>query len=63
MVGKDTFVLSPSVVAALKRWAELAPPKNKTDREAAQMVFNAWASETGRPLSELSLILALSVDD
>src|SRR5215469_6003211 len=36
MVGKDTFVLSPSVTAALKRWVGLAPPKNKKDRAAAQ---------------------------
>jgi 3-methyladenine DNA glycosylase Tag len=63
MVGKDTFILSPSVVAGLKHWAGITPPKNKGDRAAAQGVFNAWAAETGRPLSQLSLILALSVDD
>jgi 3-methyladenine DNA glycosylase Tag len=63
MVGKDTFVLSPSVVAGLKHWAGMAPPKNKQDRAAAQAVFNGWAAETGRPLSQLSLILALSVDE
>jgi 3-methyladenine DNA glycosylase Tag len=63
MVGKDTFILSPSVVAGLKHWAEMPPPKNKRDRAMAQAVFNAWATETGRPLSQLSLILALSVDD
>jgi 3-methyladenine DNA glycosylase Tag len=63
MVGKDTFVLSSSVVAALKRWAEMPPPKNRKERAAAQLCFNAWAAETGRPLSQLSMILALSVDD
>jgi 3-methyladenine DNA glycosylase Tag len=63
MVGKDTFILSPSVIAGLKRWAEMPPPKNRKDRAAAQTVFNTWAAETGRPLSQLSLILALSVDD
>ena len=63
MVGKDTFVLSPSVVAALRHWAGLAPPKNRADRAAAQAAFNAWAEETGRPLSQLSLILALSVEE
>jgi 3-methyladenine DNA glycosylase Tag len=62
MVGKDTFVLSNSVVAALKKWAEMRPPKNKGDRAAAQAYFNAWAAETGRPLSQLSMIMALSVD-
>ena len=63
MVGKDTFVLSPSVIAGLKRWADLPPPKNRKDRAAAQACFNAWAAESGRPLSQLSMIVALSVDE
>ena len=63
MTGKDSFILSPSVVAGLKHWAGMAPPKNRGDRAAAQAVFNGWAAETGRPLSQLSLILAMSVDD
>jgi 3-methyladenine DNA glycosylase Tag len=64
MVGKDTFVLSPSVVAALKHWgAVAAPPKNRNDRAAVQAAFNTWAGESGRPLCHLSLILAMSVDD
>ena len=63
MVGKDTFVLSKSVIAGLKRWAEMPPPKNRSDRAAVQACFNAWAAETDRPLSQLSLILAMSVDD
>ena len=62
MVGKDTFILSPSVVAGLKHWAGMAPPKNRADRIAAQRVFSGWAAETGRPLCQLSLILACSVD-
>ena len=64
MVGKDTFVLSPSVVAALKRWGVVAaPPKNRQDRARVQACFNAWTGETGRPLSQLSMILACSVED
>jgi len=63
MVGKDTFVLSKSVIAGLKQWAELPAPKNRGGRATAQACFNAWAAETGRPLSQLSLILAMSVDD
>ena len=62
MVGKDTFILSPSVVAGLKHWAGMAPPKNRADRVAAQRLFTGWAAETGRPLCQLSLILACSVD-
>ena len=64
MVGKDTFVLTPSVTAALKRWGAIAvPPKNRQDRAAVQAAFNAWAVETSRPLCQMSLILAASVDD
>src|SRR5215472_7976498 len=43
MVGKDTFVLTHSVTAALKRWgAADAPPKNRKDRAAVQSCFSAW---------------------
>jgi 3-methyladenine DNA glycosylase Tag len=64
MVAKDTFVLTPSVIAALKRWgAADAAPKNRKDRAAVQSFFNAWAEETGRPLCQLSMILAASIDD
>jgi 3-methyladenine DNA glycosylase Tag len=64
MVGKDTFVLTHSVAAALKHWgAVAAPPKNRGDRTAVQAAFNAWAAETERPLCQLSLILAGSVED
>jgi 3-methyladenine DNA glycosylase Tag len=61
MAGKDTFILTPSVAAALQRWGVAeAAPKNRRDREAVQLCFNAWAAETGRPLCQLSLILAAS---
>lgn len=64
MVGKDTFILTPSVVAGLKHWGAVdTPPKNRKDRAAVQSAFNAWAAETGRPLCQLSLILAASIED
>src|SRR6266446_6689413 len=64
MVGKDTFILTSSVTAALKHWGAVdAPPKNRKDRTAVQLCFNAWAAETGRPLCQLSLILAASVEE
>jgi 3-methyladenine DNA glycosylase Tag len=63
MVGKDTFILTPAVIAALRHWGAVdAVPKNRKDRTAVQSCFNAWAAETGRPLCQLSLILAASVD-
>ncbi len=64
MVGKDTFVLTHSVAAALKHWGAIAaPPKNRSDRAQVQAAFNTWAAESGRPLCQLSLILAASVED
>ena len=62
MVGKDTFILSLSVVGGLKHWVGMAAPKNRKEREVAQRVFNDWAADSGRPLCQLSLILAMSVD-
>jgi 3-methyladenine DNA glycosylase Tag len=64
MVGKDTFILTHSVSAALQRWGAVAgAPKNRKDREAVQACFNAWAGESGHPLCQLSLILAASTED
>jgi hypothetical protein len=39
------------------------PPKNRSDRAAAQQIFNDWSAEGGRPLCQISLILAMSVDE
>jgi 3-methyladenine DNA glycosylase Tag len=64
MAGRDTFILSPSVTAALQRWDVMeAPPKSKAERLKVQDIFNLWAAATGRKLAHLSMILASSVDD
>ena len=64
MAGKDTFILTPSVIAAMRHWEAIdAAPKTRHDRALVQAAFNAWAGETGRPLCQLSLILAASVED
>jgi 3-methyladenine DNA glycosylase Tag len=64
MVGKDTFIPTVSVVAGLKRWGVAeGTPKGRADRARVQSAFNAWAAETGRPLCQLSLILAHSVEE
>jgi 3-methyladenine DNA glycosylase Tag len=61
MSGKDTFILTPAVIAALNQWgAALGEPKSKAERAEVQAVFNAWVEETGLPLSHLSVILAAS---
>ncbi len=62
MAGKDSFLLTPDVGRALQALGVVErPPKGKGDRRKAQAAFNAWAAETGRPLSQLSMILALSL--
>jgi 3-methyladenine DNA glycosylase Tag len=64
MVGKDTFVLTHSVTAALQHWGAVdAPVKSRRDRAAVQSCFNAWAGETGQPLCQLSMILAASIEN
>ncbi len=63
MAGKDSFLLTSDVVRGLDRWAGIErAPKGKAARRRAQAAFNGWAEATGRPLSQLSMILALSVD-
>ncbi len=63
MVGKDTFVLTSSVVKALNSFgAWEGEPRSRADHRAVQRIFNRWAAETGRPLCQLSQILAMAVD-
>lgn len=63
MAGRDTFILSDSVVRGLIQAGALdGPPKTLKGRRAAQEWFNGWAAETGRPLAHLSMILALATD-
>lgn len=63
MAGKDTFMMTGAVQRALAHWGAVkSGAKGKALIAAAQTAFNQWAAETGRPLSELSMILARSVD-
>ena len=62
MVGKDTFKLTPDVVAALK--AQDIVDKNPTsqrDLKKVQEVFNQWHQESGQPYSHISLMLSYTV--
>jgi len=62
-MGKDSFVLSRDVCAALIDAGVVSKaPKSKRDLKATQQVFNTWMEESGRPLTHLSRILALSID-
>lgn len=63
MAGKDTFILTDHVGRGLARLGVVGGPvKGKAERRAAQQAFNAWMDETGRPLCQLSMILAMSGD-
>jgi len=61
-VGKDTFMLSPDVVKALVRQGVVdKAPSGKKALAAVQQAFNDWREESGRPLCQISRVLAASV--
>jgi 3-methyladenine DNA glycosylase Tag len=63
MAGKDTFLLTGDVVRALNLWGAVeGTPKGKAAQRLVQEAFNRWAEESGRPLCQLSMILARSID-
>lgn len=62
-IGKPSFIASRSVVAALIREGVLTkPPSGKRDLRAMQDAFNLWAAQSGRDLTAISRILAMSGD-
>lgn len=62
-IGKPAFVTSPDMVAALMREGVLnRPPSGKGNLAAMQSAFNQWSSESGRDLTAISRVLAMSVD-
>lgn len=61
-IGKPAFITRPDVVAALIREGVLQrAPGGKRDFAAIQAVFNQWSDQSGRNLTEISRILAMSV--
>ena len=61
MMGKDSWLLSPSVVARLT--AEGVPTgASKKAQGAVQAAFDGWAAQSGRSFTEISRILALSIE-
>jgi 3-methyladenine DNA glycosylase Tag len=60
--GWDAFILSQDVVKALIREGVVSKePTSKKDLAAVQAAFNKWREQSGRPVREISRILALSV--
>ena len=63
MAGKDTFVLSDDVVAALvAQNIVIKRPTSQRDLAVVQEAFNTWQTQSGRPLCQLSMLLALTVN-
>ncbi|NLD00922.1 MAG: DNA-3-methyladenine glycosylase I [Gammaproteobacteria bacterium] len=63
MAGKDTFVLSTDVIAALVAQDIVTKtPTSQRDLSAVQEAFNIWQAQSGRPLCQLSMLLALTVN-
>jgi 3-methyladenine DNA glycosylase Tag len=60
-MGKPSFITSRDVAAALVEAGVLErPPKNRKDLQAVQGAFNGWSAESGRDLTALSRVLAMS---
>lgn len=63
MVGKDTFIPTDDMVAALKAQDVIdKAPTSLKDLAAVQAAFNQWQAESGRPLCQLSVMLAHTVN-
>lgn len=63
MLGKDTWAPSEDVVAALKAQGIIDKmPTSQRDQAAAQVAFNQWREQSGRPLCQLSAMLAFTVN-
>ena len=61
--GVDSWIMSSSVVAALKQAGVVdKAPTSKKALKATQDAFNLWRKESGRSLTEISRVLALSAD-
>ena len=62
-MGKESFVLSPSVIARLVAEGVIdKEPTSKKAMAAVQDAFNTWKAESGESLTVISRVLAQSVD-
>jgi 3-methyladenine DNA glycosylase Tag len=61
-MGKDSFILSRDVVAALQRENVFdGSPTSKSSLAKIQAAFNSWVSDGGKSLTRVSRVLALTV--
>ncbi len=62
-MGVDSFITSTDVGRALIREGILdKPPTSKRDLDLTQAAFNHWHAESGRPLNQISRVLACSIE-
>jgi 3-methyladenine DNA glycosylase Tag len=62
-MGVDALILTPSVVKALNRWGAIeGEPTSKKVLAQVQSALDVWRAESGRGLTQISQILAWSVD-
>lgn len=63
MAGKDTFIPTDDLVAALKAQEIIdKAPTSQKDLALVQAAFNQWQAQSGRPLCQLSVMLAYTVN-
>ena len=61
-MGRDSFILSADVTARLVAEGVIdKPATSKTAMRAVQAAFNHWMEQSGRSLTEISRVLAMSV--
>jgi len=62
-IGKPAFITSPDMVTALVGEGVIdRPSTGKRDLAAIQNAFNHWSEESGRDLTAISRVLAMSVE-
>jgi 3-methyladenine DNA glycosylase Tag len=62
-IGKPAFIASPATVAALIREGVIdRQPTGKRDPAIVLAAFNRWSGESGRDLTAISRVFAMSVD-
>jgi len=61
-IGRDSFMLTNDVTARLIAEGVIdKPATSKTAQRAVQAAFNTWMDQSGRSLTEISRVLAMSV--
>lgn len=64
IMGKDTFIISQDVEAYLRQTGVIDGGRDtRKSLTAAQEAFTAWQQESGRPLCQISQVIAFSSGD